>query len=191
MSQSQQEAQQVYGNLLQAKAKLEEATRLAAKINKPDLGRNENRLMEYAGSVLLGLKEANFNLIASVTLKLIQDQAVAQIVGWQSVESRRRSESSHWDFHWGVPTKLIGKAVYTGDSERNIRRKNQERQLMQRTHPITSFFKPMTPVQPIRDSAPSPLMDIEEALDKLDAICNIGKSKNISILRFDSTVGHW
>jgi len=46
--------------------------------------------MEYAGSVLQGLKEANFNLIASTTLKLIQDQAIAQIVGWQSVESLRQ-----------------------------------------------------------------------------------------------------
>jgi len=91
----------------------------------------------------------------------------------------------------GVPTKLIGKAVYTGDSERNIRRKNQEKKQLaadaQRTHPITSFFKPMTPVQPIQYSTPSPLMDIEEALDKLDAICNIGKSKmdNESVQPYD------
>jgi len=53
--------------------------------------------------------------------------------------------------------------AYTGDSERNIRRKNQEKKQLaadaQRTHPITSFFKPMTPVQPIQFRAPSPLMD--------------------------------
>jgi len=40
----------------------------------------------------------------------------------------------------GVPTKLIGKAVYTGDSERNIRRKNQERQLMHRGHIQSPVF---------------------------------------------------
>jgi len=62
---------------------------MASKINKTDLGKNETRLMDYAGAVLQGLREANFTLIANVTQKLIQDQAIAQVVGWHSVEVLR------------------------------------------------------------------------------------------------------
>jgi len=63
---------------------------MAAKINKSELGRNETRLMDFAGTVLQSLKEANFTAIASAILQLLQDQAVAQVVGWHSVESLRQ-----------------------------------------------------------------------------------------------------
>lgn len=66
---------------------------MASKVNREALGKNERRLMNYAATVLQGLKETNFNLIAATTLQLIQDQAIAQVVGWHSVETlRQRTE---------------------------------------------------------------------------------------------------
>jgi len=85
-----QEALQCLNSLLASKEKVEEATRMAAKIKQETLGRNEKRLMQFAATVLQGLKEVNFPLIAAATLQLLQDQAVAQVVGWSSVESMRQ-----------------------------------------------------------------------------------------------------
>jgi len=91
MSQNQhQEAQQVYANLLLAKKELDEATLMASKVNREALGKNEQRLMAFAGSVLQGLRDTNFLMIAQATHILIRDQAVAQVVGWQSVEILRQ-----------------------------------------------------------------------------------------------------
>jgi len=62
-----QEAQICYNSLMASKEKVEEATRMAAKINRDSLGKNERRLMNFAGIVLQGLKEANFSMIAAAT----------------------------------------------------------------------------------------------------------------------------
>jgi len=75
-----------------SQAQVDVATALANSIKTEELGKNEARLMAYASAVLKGLKEINFQAIATLTAQLMKDHAIAQIVGWPAVEAMREKK---------------------------------------------------------------------------------------------------